>query len=323
MRRVLVPLDGTPLAASILPDARRLAGPSGELILIRDMCSTHLRGTTHSSEEREAVETCREYLLAVADNLSKDGVRVQVQPMVIGDAALAIDEAATIFKAGMIAAATHGRNLAQRLFRGSVAWNALAHSPVPVLLRHATLDEVISPPHPPARRRMLVPLDGSPLAEKAVPIARQLAAEWNAVTELVEVIQDPYLAVAPYGPVAFPPYSDQEDVVAEARSRLLTHAATFQRDAYTRTLIGPAVERLTGVVEQDLITDIVIASHGLTGLSRVILGSVTDALIERLHIPIIVVPALAAGKVQSVDEEPVESFVSQTVAEPAVAGEPW
>jgi nucleotide-binding universal stress UspA family protein len=36
MRRVLVPLDGSDLAASILPDARRLAGSGGELVLVRD-----------------------------------------------------------------------------------------------------------------------------------------------------------------------------------------------------------------------------------------------------------------------------------------------
>ncbi len=63
--------------------------------------------------------------------------------------------------------------------------------------------------------------------------------------------------------------------------------------AEATVLAGPAVDRLVSAVDQWSITDVVVTSHGRTGLSRVILGSVADALIHRLHCPIVIVPALA------------------------------
>jgi nucleotide-binding universal stress UspA family protein len=54
------------------------------------------------------------------------------------------------------------------------------------------------------------------------------------------------------------------------------------------------MEALIEAVDDWGITDVVMASHGRTGLARVILGSVADELIQRLHLPIIVIPALAA-----------------------------
>ncbi len=55
MKRVLVPLDGTRLAESILPDARRLAGPEGTLILIRDVYELRYEQETGQYTVRSAV----------------------------------------------------------------------------------------------------------------------------------------------------------------------------------------------------------------------------------------------------------------------------
>ena len=61
------------------------------------------------------------------------------------------------------------------------------------------------------------------------------------------------------------------------------------------------VDRLVEMVEGSPITDIVMASHGRTGLPRFVLGSVADALVQRLHCPIIVIPAMAAGRLEDHD----------------------
>lgn len=57
-------------------------------------------------------------------------------------------------------------------------------------------------------------------------------------------------------------------------------------------LAGPVADRLATAVEQWSITDVVMTTHGRTGLPRVILGSVSDALVQRLTCPIVIVPAL-------------------------------
>src|SRR5947209_18277128 len=143
MRRVLVSLDGSDLAASILPDARRLGGPGGTVILIR----------TASTEDE--LDQCRVYLTEVAEEMQVD--RTEVHALAPSDPAVAIDRAATRFGADMIALATHGHDLAGIWQHGSVAWRAALRSTVPVLLRHG------GAPAPDAMDgwRILVLLDGS------------------------------------------------------------------------------------------------------------------------------------------------------------------
>ena len=69
-------------------------------------------------------------------------------------------------------------------------------------------------------------------------------------------------------------------------------------DVDIHVVVGPPVsDALVEVVQSRGITDVVLSSHGRTGLSRTIIGSVADHLIQQLHVPILVVPALASGQV--------------------------
>jgi K+-sensing histidine kinase KdpD len=108
MRRVLVPLDGSDLAASMLPDARRLAGSDGELVLVRDADDK-----PHYSEATAAAPL--NYLEEVAEILRAEGVSVRIRKLTGGDIASAIDTAAKAFNVDMIAVATHGRHGVRRL----------------------------------------------------------------------------------------------------------------------------------------------------------------------------------------------------------------
>lgn len=296
MRRVLVPLDGTQLSTSILPDARRLAGAEGELILIADATIPQYLGSNRYGEQRMAFDAAVEFLEAEAEDLQADGVSVRVQPFVVGNAMRAVDEAMRIFTPDMIACATHGRTAFQRLWWGSVAWSVLTHSHVPVLLRHAE----DTPPY--ARitsvsgRRIMVPLDGSELAEKALPLAQQLASEWHASIYLARVVYDVTVSLPGYpGTATLPPEVVEKDLL-EASEDLETKAGRLSGDAHVRILTGEVAPTLAQEVSELNITDIVMASHGRTGLPRVIAGSIAGDLIQRLHIPMIILPALATAK---------------------------
>lgn len=285
MRRILVPLDGTEMAASILPEAQRFAGREGELVLMRNAAVPMLDYGLHEYSSRIAIAKVHQYLEQQAEALRAAGTRVQIQTFVMGDVAMAIDEGARLFHADMIACATHGRGPLGRLLRGGTAWKALAHSEVPVLLRHpAEHDNLI--PLEPRRSHIMVPLDGSALAESALPLAQQLAHEWGASLHLVRV--------APYPTQATTMTVEIRSHVREGNDYLQRLTRDMSGDIHTAVLTGPVVEALAQATEKENITDIVLASHGRTGLTRVVLGSVADGLIHRLHCPIVVVPALAA-----------------------------
>jgi nucleotide-binding universal stress UspA family protein len=290
MRRVLVPLDGSAMAASILPDARRLAREDGELILVQDVTGTlydHLGYGDYSVEAEEAATT---YLEAEAGLIRSDGVRVKVQTLGLIDRAMAIGEAARLYNADFIACATHGRSVLGRLVRGSVVWNMLALSTVPVLLRHPGGERT---PASGAERRILVPLDGSELAEKALPFVRQLALEWNATLYLIRVVPEIPVQMSPFGPNTVDSGVIKADL-NEADEYLRGVAAGLPGTVHTGATSGGLVEVLIDAVRAYQITDIIMASHGRTGLSRVVLGSVTDALVQRLDLPILVVPSLVS-----------------------------
>lgn len=280
MRRVLVPLDGSELAEVVLPDARRLAGPEGEVMLVRDA------SIAPRYQERFNAEASLEYLKEMANDLRAQGVSVETQMLAMGDAALGVDEAATILEADMIAIATHGRNLAQRLLRGGVAWQALAHSSVPVLLRHVQESEGTVWALELEQRHILVPLDGSQLSEEALPLAAQLAGEWQASILLAQVVPK-RMATCLESPAV--PRDNNGDVLA-ARAYLDHIGENLRIPVEVSVLTGSTLDTLVAAVHEQSITDVVMASHGRTGLSRVILGSVADGLIQRLRCPIIVIP---------------------------------
>lgn len=287
MRSVLVPLDGSELSESILPDARRLAGPDGELILVRNVRVT----PDYSPEARHVMEAASRYLEAMAEDLRADLVAVRTETLAMATAAFAIDEAARIFEADMIATATHGHGLAYQLVRDSVAWQVLAHSPIPILLRHAQKPRNGPAALEPERRHILVPLDGSHLAEKALPVAEELATEWQAPILLVQVVPETVL-FSPGLPEAAHYYDNAEDVKV-AHAYLDRISEGLRTPVEVSVVTGRTVDVLVEVVNERQMTDIVMASHGRTGPARVILGSVADGLIHQLLCPVVVVPALA------------------------------
>jgi nucleotide-binding universal stress UspA family protein len=305
--RILVPLDGTDFAASILPDAQRLAGPNGELVLVQDASILGTRWVTDVAtiyERNRALASATGYLEGVAQGLREQGVAVQVRAVAMGDPAFAIDAAARIFDADMIACATHGRGMLGRLLWGSVARRVLVESPVPVLLRHAEDCAGAVVPPAPEKRRILVPLDGSAQSEHALPLAEQLARQWNAEIRLVHVIPDVW--AGPTDRLGGSEGSGSDEAVgpgAETLAYLRRMAGGLKGPVEVSVLAGPVVDRLVAAVGQWSISEVVMTSHGRMGLARVILGSVADALIERLHCPIMVVPPLALEAAEPTQRE--------------------
>ena len=284
MRRILVPLDGTDLSASIIDDAVRLAGRYGALVLMQAVNLPRGRASTPHNNQVDS-EAAQEYLETVAEGLRARDVSVSTVANTTFDVAQAISGAARGTRADMIACATHSRGAIASLVWGSVAWQVLAHSPVPVLLRHPRAS--FEPSVPASARRILVPLDGSPLAETALGLAHTLAQEWHAPVDLVRVIP------------AQSSVSDQS-----AAKEYVFHLASGDPDTRGHVVSGDAVEEIVGFVQGAHVTDLVMASHGRSGVSRVFLGSVVYDVIHRLPLPVIVVPALAVEHTQV--EKPVE-----------------
>ena len=180
-QRIIVPLDGSERARQALPVAARIASESdGSLCLLRvQIPPVHLNWQMETewmhpeSREVERREMASE-LVRLASSEELEGREV-VTEVVEGLPVQTILEQARIYAADLIVLCSHGRSGITRWALGSVAQKVVRHSTIPVLVLRAGYP--IAFPSPEERAvRVMVALDGSPLAESALLPAERLSA---------------------------------------------------------------------------------------------------------------------------------------------------
>ena len=138
---------------------------------------------------------------------------------------------------------------------------------------------------------ILVPLDFSKSSERAFNHAYRIARDYASRIILLTVIDDRF----PY-PDLFSFEEPREDYYRHLRERALTHMEELlhQKDtaclAYEKLVLrgDPSKEILT-VAEEEGVDLIVLATHGTTGLTHYLLGSVTEKVVRRAPCPVLVV----------------------------------
>ena len=135
---------------------------------------------------------------------------------------------------------------------------------------------------------ILVPLDGSPIAEAALESARYLAKVSQGQLHLVRV-PNHKLSLADYDEA-----TPAEQAEEQACQEYLEKVASPLRDEGLRVRCevlesGPPAERILEVVEEDELDLVVLTSHGRSGLARVLLGSVADTVSRNCRAPVLIV----------------------------------
>lgn len=136
---------------------------------------------------------------------------------------------------------------------------------------------------------ILVPLDGSPASERALPVALSIAERARAHVTLALVHE----RIPPYRVTGAPPMDSRlDDELRMARSGYLTFLAEGIRHnssipVSTALLDGSVVEMLAEHVASANVDLVVMTTHGRGGLSRLWLGSVADGLVRRITAPIL------------------------------------
>jgi nucleotide-binding universal stress UspA family protein len=136
-------------------------------------------------------------------------------------------------------------------------------------------------------RRMLVPLDGSRLAEGILPHVQELAKSLAAELVLLRVA---FAHAFPGGD----PIQAQVTAVQEAEDYVSGLAHTLQQEGVrteAKVRYGDPVEEILDHVARDHIDLIAMATHGRTGLARVVLGSVAENVLRQTPVPMLLVRA--------------------------------
>jgi nucleotide-binding universal stress UspA family protein len=292
---MLIPLDGSQVAEQVLPYARSLAKPLAipvDLLEVVDLETLRLlanpeRGRYLDTLLSEKMESSKTYLEAIAQTFQGTQVTCIVEK---GNAEDAVIERAATDKGTLIVMATHGRSGIQRWVLGSVTDKVLHGSTNHLFLIRA--HEQDKPVGEALLKKVIVPLDGSPVAETVLPYVIDLAKKMSLEIILVRAFALPASTADEYQT-----YTDELIGMIEAEAR--DYLAEKMKEMKGKGLenvssvvnVGYGAEEIITLARKTPDNFIAMCTHGRSGVKRFILGSVTDRVVRHSGDPVLIIRA--------------------------------
>ncbi len=297
--KIIVPLDGSGTAEKVLPIARCFARGLQipiELLAIVDVgeLARHVNASQAAMVQSLVEDTARragDYLRRVEKNFPTGKVECTVRH---GNAAEVIIESAAAERQALIAMATHGRSGVDRWLLGSVAEKVLRGATHPIVVVRANEEQ--SPSwEMAALKRLIVPLDGSELAERIVTYVEDLAKSLDLEVMLLGVYGAP-VGTQTTGE-GFYNATQLQAFVAELRAETVSYLAGKAEEMKRKGVKsvsftareGLAADEIIAVSRQQPDTLIAMCTHGRSGVKRWLLGSVTETVVRHSAAPVLVV----------------------------------
>jgi nucleotide-binding universal stress UspA family protein len=304
IKRILVPLDGSGTAERALPLAWGIAARTGAEVLLLSAVvpGEHWAGPAlvnpSDEDERCAAE---DYLQSVARPtiVRRLNTRIFAIP---GRAASVITGAAEAEECDLIIMTTQGRSGLSTWVVGSVADKVRQSGQTPLLLIHARRGIV-----PPVTEvhRILVPLDGSELAERALPLAQDLARAFHAGLVIQQIVVPPTAFFTDY----LPPNAIEE-VRGTARAYLDKIAGTVRDagiEAEFRVDVGLPSQTILALADSGAVDMIAMTTHARSALGRFVMGSVAESVSRHADVPCLIVPARDNPAPEADKPQPIHS----------------
>ncbi|HSJ25151.1 MAG TPA: universal stress protein [Longimicrobiales bacterium] len=308
-RDILVPLDGSTFSEHAVPVALDLARRTGgrlHLVQVHEPVTTqvHADGLPMYDERWDGALRAQEeeYLRSLAGTCMEHAGVSPVVELLDGPVVPALTSYALETGAGHIVMTTHGRGGISRVWMGSVADALVRRAAVPVLLVRPKTDDVtwtrgLAPRH------ILIPLDGSELAEGILDPAQELGALSDARYTLLRVVLPLPFIMPPAAMGAV--YSEAgAEASKDTAAKYLTSVANRMRargarvDVATVFHTSPALGILDFAATH-AVDMVAMATHGRGGWSRVALGSVADKVMRGTMMPVLLLrPEKAAATPQ-------------------------
>ncbi|HET8563433.1 MAG TPA: universal stress protein [Candidatus Binatia bacterium] len=325
-RRILVPLDGSKVAEQVLPYARSLAGSLKlpvELLRVVDLMfltASSDAARAHSLDNiiEEGARGSKEYLDRVARSFTGMTVTCSVEK---GSPADVIIEKGASDVGTLIAMATHGRSGIDRWLLGSVAEKVLRATANPLLLVRAkeegkTDGEVTF-------KSIIVPLDGSKLAETVLPAAIELAKRLNLEIILLRAYALPAAVYATADDFYIPDYEELKAEIREEASAYLQAKVTELRSnglekVSSVLLEGPAAEEIIDFARTAPDSLVAMCSHGRSGLKRWILGSVSERVVRHSGNPVLVIRGQKDSQINKRKTSPARRDEAESLSKSAI-----
>lgn len=301
-RKILVPLDGSQLSEGVLPYARFFAKTLNIPVELLQVIDPETIGTFSDPQHGSYADVVEagmrssslDYLGPVAGSFPEpSAVDCSVE---IGNPAEVIVDKGSAERGALIAMATHGRSGVRRWLLGSVVEKVLRATTNHLLLVRPTggpgtggvarLDKV------------LVTLDGSPLAERVFPPVVVLAKKMNLGVILLRV--HTFLRAGYVADEYTPKFEElAAEVREDERGYLEERVQALQAEGLDRVssvlLQGDAAGEIVDMARRSPENLVAMCTHGRSGIGRWVLGSVTERVVRHSGDPVLVVRALPPG----------------------------
>ena len=291
-RLILVPLDGSEFSESALAVALSIARRWEvrlEVLTVHEAVPT----LDHDLWETASREWSEKYIASVAERIKEEAGGTVAATALSGTTSEAIQHHVEARGGDLVVMATHGRGPMSRFWLGSTADALVRHSSFPILLLRPTEGATLKPTEDFSPKKVLVPLDGSRESEAILTHALEIADDPEAMVSLLRVFPYPEEFASSYlphtiqvnaellkeGEAAAKEYIDGQ--AAALRERGIDASGHVCVDASPAAGILHFAER-TGA---DMIA---MSTHGRGGVSRMLLGSVTDKVLRGGQIPMLV-----------------------------------
>ncbi|WP_248896739.1 universal stress protein [Haloplanus halobius] len=194
-----------------------------------------------------------------------------------------IVERAAESDADLIVMGTHGRTGLERLLIGSVTERVLRTSDVPVLTTRADGTSAFD--------AVLVPTDGSDCAARATDHALAIADRYDATVHALSVVDVQSIAGAYHGGTVSAEFIDSlSRERQEAADAVAEQARERGVDVETTVLEGSPGRTITDYADEHGIDLVSMGTHGRSGVSRYLLGSVTERVLRTFPGPVLTAP---------------------------------
>ncbi|HLO34423.1 MAG TPA: universal stress protein [Anaerolineales bacterium] len=295
--RMLVPLDGSKIAENVLPYARNMAGALKvpvQLLGVIEMShyTSGARASYLDTLMDAAIRRNQEYLQSAAKTFLVSSVECTVEGGVPQEVIIA---KAAENRGTLIALATHGRSGLNRWLLGSVAEKVLRGASNAVLLVRGT--EEAKTEGEKAPERVIVPLDGSQLAEAVMPIVLEVAKAIKLKVVLLRVYSAPPIMYS-IGHDDF--LDDLNKILAESKSEATSYLDNVANQLKSKGLAdviqivseGEAAENIIELARGAPNSLIVMCTHGYSGVKSWVLGSVAEKVVRHGGNPVLVIRGL-------------------------------
>ena len=319
--RALVPLDGTEASKAIIPFMTQMAkGMNMGVVLARAIDIQHMHGglldrvsarimatlmddadatspdpsagdkPSEDQLRKKIAEEARVSLDDLADRIALKGIPAATS-VGFGPAAGTIIRMAQESDCDIIAMSTRGRSVLASGLLGSVTYRVMHESPVPVL--------AITPERAGMQwaddygmNRVIVPLDGSEFAESVLPYVAALSRGMNMRISLLTAVHLDNLVYSDSGILSGSTAELETAAKEEARYYLEAVSGRLRAsglDVDVEVLRGKPSTQITKYAQETGHCMIALTTHGRTGLSRMMLGSVAEAVVRESGEPVLVV----------------------------------